>query len=153
MMTDPIADMLTRIRNANTAMHDDVKMPSSKQKRALATVLKAEGYIEDFAVAQGASRGGLPGGDQIERNLRLWEAMAAAGDGDVRALARAFVLDAPTVRTALLRMRAAAAHLGVCRDGSSCAAGPAAKQAHRHAALLEGLPPIEDRAWQRIARG
>ena len=51
MMTDPIADMLTRIRNAYTAMHDDVKMPSSKQKRALATVLKAEGYIEDFSVA------------------------------------------------------------------------------------------------------
>ena len=36
MMTDPIADMLTRIRNANTAMHDEVIMPSSKQKRALA---------------------------------------------------------------------------------------------------------------------
>jgi small subunit ribosomal protein S8 len=36
MLTDPIADMLTRIRNANTAMHDQVKMPSSKQKVALA---------------------------------------------------------------------------------------------------------------------
>jgi small subunit ribosomal protein S8 len=51
-MTDPIADMLTRIRNANTAMHDDVRMPSSKQKEALATLLKAEGYITDFAVEQ-----------------------------------------------------------------------------------------------------
>ena len=51
MMTDPIADMLTRIRNANTAMHDEVKMPSSKQKRALAEVLKKEGYIEGFSVA------------------------------------------------------------------------------------------------------
>ena len=38
-MTDPIADMLTRIRNANTAMHDDVRMPASKQKEALAAVL------------------------------------------------------------------------------------------------------------------
>ena len=47
-MTDPIADMLTRIRNANTAMHDEVRMPSSKQKVALAEVLKAEGYITDF---------------------------------------------------------------------------------------------------------
>jgi small subunit ribosomal protein S8 len=37
MMTDPIADMLTRIRNANVAMHDQVRMPSSKQKVALAT--------------------------------------------------------------------------------------------------------------------
>lgn len=51
-MTDPIADMLTRIRNANTAMHDDVRMPSSKQKEALATLLKSEGYIEDFSVTQ-----------------------------------------------------------------------------------------------------
>ena len=51
MMTDPIADMLTRIRNANTAMHDEVKMPSSKQKRALAEVLKKEGYIEGYSVA------------------------------------------------------------------------------------------------------
>ena len=40
-MTDPIADMLTRIRNANIAMHDDVRMPSSKLKEALAGVLSA----------------------------------------------------------------------------------------------------------------
>jgi small subunit ribosomal protein S8 len=51
MLTDPIADMLTRIRNANTAMHDEVKMPSSKQKVALAAVLHAEGYISGFTVA------------------------------------------------------------------------------------------------------
>ena len=44
-MTDPIADMLTRVRNANTAMHDEVRMPSSKQKVALAEVLQKEGYI------------------------------------------------------------------------------------------------------------
>ncbi len=50
-MTDPIADMLTRIRNANVAMHDDVSMPSSKQKVALAAVLLKEGYIEGFDVA------------------------------------------------------------------------------------------------------
>jgi small subunit ribosomal protein S8 len=49
-MTDPIADMLTRIRNANTAMHDEVRMPSSKQKVALATILQREGYIESFEV-------------------------------------------------------------------------------------------------------
>ena len=42
-MTDPIADMLTRIRNANTAMHDEVSMPSSKQKVALAEVLEQRG--------------------------------------------------------------------------------------------------------------
>ena len=51
MLTDPIADMLTRIRNANTAMHDEVRMPSSKQKVALADVLQAEGYISGFDTA------------------------------------------------------------------------------------------------------
>jgi len=50
-MTDPIADMLTRIRNANTAMHDTVKMPSSKLKESLATVLQKEGYIAGYEVA------------------------------------------------------------------------------------------------------
>jgi len=50
MMTDPISDMLTRIRNANAAMKDDVTMPSSKQKVALAEILKREGYISDFQV-------------------------------------------------------------------------------------------------------
>ena len=51
-MTDPIADMLTRIRNANTAMRDEVKMPSSKLKVALADVLKQEGYISSFQVTE-----------------------------------------------------------------------------------------------------
>ena len=51
MLTDPIADMLTRIRNANTAMHDEVRMPASKQKVALATILQKEGYITGFSVA------------------------------------------------------------------------------------------------------
>ena len=49
-MTDPIADMLTRIRNANQAMHDEVRMPSSKLKESLAEVLRREGYIVDFRV-------------------------------------------------------------------------------------------------------
>ena len=50
-MTDPIADMLTRIRNANTAMHDSTTMPSSKLKENLARILEREGYIEGFSVA------------------------------------------------------------------------------------------------------
>jgi len=50
-MQDPISDMLTRIRNGQAASKVSVKMPSSKQKVAIATVLKAEGYISDFAVA------------------------------------------------------------------------------------------------------
>ncbi|MEG3755875.1 30S ribosomal protein S8 [Psychromonas arctica] len=50
-MQDPISDMLTRIRNGQAASKVSVKMPSSKQKVAIAAVLKAEGYVEDFAVA------------------------------------------------------------------------------------------------------
>jgi small subunit ribosomal protein S8 len=49
-MTDPIADMLTRIRNANVAFHEDVAMPSSKLKEAVAGILEREGYITGFSV-------------------------------------------------------------------------------------------------------
>lgn len=66
MMTDPIADMLTRIRNANTAMHDTVVMPGSKLKTALADVLKNEGYIEDFRLSE---IDGKPG-KSLEINLK-----------------------------------------------------------------------------------
>ena len=54
-MTDPIADMLTRIRNANIAMHDEVSMPSSKLKEALAKVLQSEGYINEFSASDNES--------------------------------------------------------------------------------------------------
>ncbi|MFP5576733.1 MAG: 30S ribosomal protein S8 [Acidimicrobiia bacterium] len=57
-MTDPIADMLTRVRNANIAKHDDVSMPSSKLKEALAELLKTEGYIADFKTAERPDRPG-----------------------------------------------------------------------------------------------
>jgi small subunit ribosomal protein S8 len=57
-MTDPIADMLTRIRNANVAMHDTVRMPSSKLKEALASVLTKEGYISGYEVANDTGRPG-----------------------------------------------------------------------------------------------
>ncbi|THV12054.1 30S ribosomal protein S8 [Nocardioides caeni] len=50
-MTDPIADMLTRLRNANQAYHDAVTMPYSKLKEGVAEILKQEGYITSFAVA------------------------------------------------------------------------------------------------------
>ena len=47
-MTDPVADMLTRLRNANSAHHDSVSLPSSKLKTHLAEILKREGYITDY---------------------------------------------------------------------------------------------------------
>ena len=55
-MTDPIADMLTRIRNGVTAKHDSVSMPASKIKLAIAKVLKDEGFIRDFEVVGEGSR-------------------------------------------------------------------------------------------------
>ena len=58
MMTDPVADMLTRLRNANTAMHDEVVMPSSKVKVALADMLQKEGYIGSFDLAENIGRPG-----------------------------------------------------------------------------------------------
>ena len=51
-MTDPIADMLTRVRNANNAFHDSTSMPHSKIKVGIAEILKAEGYIQDFQVKE-----------------------------------------------------------------------------------------------------
>jgi small subunit ribosomal protein S8 len=57
-MTDPIADMLTRIRNANSAQFETVKMPGSKVKEALATVLEREGVIAGFSVAKDPVRPG-----------------------------------------------------------------------------------------------
>ncbi len=52
MTTDPIADMLTRIRNALTARHDSVEMPSSKMKKSIADILLAEGYINGVEVKE-----------------------------------------------------------------------------------------------------
>ena len=57
-VSDPIADMLTRVRNANVAMHDNVVMPSSKLKEALAKILVQEGYIAGFNVSD---NNGKPG--------------------------------------------------------------------------------------------
>src|SRR5436190_20585067 len=56
MMTDPISDMLTRIRNGQGAEKVSVRMPASRVKRAIAQVLKNEGYIEDFAEAGDVKR-------------------------------------------------------------------------------------------------
>ena len=91
-MTDPVADMLTRIRNAQMAQKNSVAMPSSKLKVASAAVLKDEGYIADFAVrdAEGKSQldialkyyAGRPVIERIERisrpGLRVYK-----GSGDL----------------------------------------------------------------------
>ena len=55
MLTDPVADMLARIRNANKALHERVEMPTSRLKEEIARILKEEGYITDFHVQKGES--------------------------------------------------------------------------------------------------
>jgi small subunit ribosomal protein S8 len=60
MLTDPVADMLTRIRNANKALHETTRMPSSKLKMEIARILKEEGYIRDYHVEEGGEAGELP---------------------------------------------------------------------------------------------
>ena len=61
MMTDPIADMLTRIRNANTAKHDTVEMPCSKMKEAIADILVKEGYVAGYEVIE----------DGVKKTMRI----------------------------------------------------------------------------------
>ena len=58
-MTDPSADMLTRLRNANSVLHDKVEIPGSKIKKAIASVLKEEGFIKDFTFTENNKQGVL----------------------------------------------------------------------------------------------
>jgi small subunit ribosomal protein S8 len=76
-MTDPLADMLTRIRNANVAMHDNVRMPTSKLKESLAAILEREGYIAGWASSTDPAR---PGGVlEIQLKYSTDRARAIAG--------------------------------------------------------------------------
>ena len=56
-ITDPVADMLTRIRNANSARHDTVDVPNSKMKKAIAEILLEEGYIKNFQIINDGTQG------------------------------------------------------------------------------------------------
>ena len=57
VMTDPIADLLTRIRNANLVHHDKVEIPASKIKRAIVQILKEEGFVKDYEVLADGKQG------------------------------------------------------------------------------------------------
>ena len=77
MMTDPIADMLTRIRNANSVRKPNVTMPASKMKRGIADVLKREGFIESWEIVPGDVQGQLvvklkygPDGEMVINEIR-----------------------------------------------------------------------------------
>ena len=60
MLTDPVADMLARIRNANKALHESAEMPTSRLKQEIARILKEEGYIKDFRVVDATDDKGQP---------------------------------------------------------------------------------------------
>lgn len=72
-MQDPIADLLTRIRNAQLASHPDVQMPSSKAKAAICQVLKDEGYIDGFSVSEEAK-------PKLSVQLRYYEGEAVIAE-------------------------------------------------------------------------
>ena len=78
-MTDPIADMLTRIRNANMAKHDKVDIPSSKMKTEIARILKDEGYIEDYKILE----------DNKQNIIRIHLKYGNDGVGVIRKIERA----------------------------------------------------------------
>ena len=77
-ITDPIADMLTRIRNANNAKHDTVDVPASNMKKAIAQILLDEGYIKNFQIINDGTQGGIritlkylqPGKEKVISGLR-----------------------------------------------------------------------------------
>ena len=76
-ITDPIADMLTRIRNANNAKHDTVDVPASNMKKAIAQILLEEGYIKNFQLVDDGTQGVIhitlkygPGKEKVISGLR-----------------------------------------------------------------------------------
>ncbi|WP_296227854.1 30S ribosomal protein S8 [uncultured Lactobacillus sp.] len=77
VLTDPIADFLTRIRNANMAMHDSVEIPASNIKKSLAEILKQEGFIRDYEVTEDGKQGVIkvtlkygPNGERVISGLK-----------------------------------------------------------------------------------
>ena len=77
-MTDPIADMLTRIRNANTVMHERVDIPFSKEKAAIAKILKEEGYILNYKQIS----------DGNHKNLRVYLKFAGGKERVIKGIKR-----------------------------------------------------------------
>ena len=77
-MTDPVADMLTRIRNGNMAYHDTVVMPTSTLKEALARVLTKEGYVERYEVRDRVGKPGLRVYRQADRLPRVLGGLGVA---------------------------------------------------------------------------
>jgi small subunit ribosomal protein S8 len=98
-MTDPIADMLTRIWNAVCAQHTDVSIPGSKQKRRIAEILKLEGYISDFSWQEDGKQGLLSISLKWHSNENAIEGLRRESKPGQRRYARSS--DIPKVRNGL----------------------------------------------------
>lgn len=98
-MTDPIADMLTRIRNAVRAQHTDVSIPGSKQKRRIAEILKQEGYISDYSWKDDGKQGVLSISLKWNHNENAIEGLRRESKPGQRRYARSN--DIPKVRNGL----------------------------------------------------
>ena len=88
-MSDPIADMLTRIRNANTAKHDTVDVPSSKMKLAIADILVKEGYVEKYDIVENGAFNNIRitlkyGADKNEKIISGIKKIFQAGSACIR---------------------------------------------------------------------
>jgi small subunit ribosomal protein S8 len=84
-MTDPIADMLTRIRNGNQARHAFILVPASKTKLSIARILKEEGFVNDFEVVKGE-----PAKDKapVQQHIRIWLKYAGGKESVITGIER-----------------------------------------------------------------
>ncbi len=121
-MSDPISDMLTRIRNAQMASKASVAMPSSKVKIAIAQVLKDEGYVEDFAVSENSGKpllviglkyyAGRPVIERIDRVSRPGLRIYRGADNIPQVMNGLGVAIVSTPRGVMTDRKARASHIG-----------------------------------------
>mgnify|MGYP001241819416 FL=1 len=121
-MSDPISDMLTRIRNAQMASKASVAMPSSKVKIAIAQVLKDEGYVEDFAVSENSGKpllviglkyyAGRPVIERIDRVSRPGLRIYRGADNIPQVMNGLGVAIVSTPKGVMTDRRARASHIG-----------------------------------------
>jgi small subunit ribosomal protein S8 len=97
-MTDPIADMLTRLRNANQAYHDEVSMPYSKLKAGVAEILQQEGYITSWKVEEAADSSGEGTGGAVQTVGKVLELTLKYGQNRERSIAGIRRISKPGLR-------------------------------------------------------
>ena len=114
-ITDPIADMLTRIRNANNAKHDTVDVPASNMKKSIAQILLDEGYIKNFQLIDDGTQGVIrvtlkynPGKEKVITGLRVY----AGADELPRVLHGLGIAIVSTSKGVMTDKAARAAHVG-----------------------------------------